>query len=67
MVQDFVLFTDNLEDENNPQKHFGLLLADDTIICLCCGGIVEPENYEIIERFGTEQIHYIDDILKENW
>lgn len=69
MVQDFVLFIDLLEDEKeeNKPRHYGLLLADGNIICLCCGGIVEPEDYKIIERYGTEQIHYIDEILKENW
>ena len=63
MVKDFVLFFDNLEE--HPEMHYGLLLADDNIICLCCGGIIEPENYTIITHYGTEQIHYIDEILTE--
>lgn len=61
MVQDFVLFRYDVEVET----FYGLLLADGNIICLDCGGIVEPEDYIIVERFGTEQIHYINETLKQ--
>lgn len=65
MVQNFVKFIDNFEESTI--EHFGLLLADGNIICLCCGGIVEPENYTIIEKYGTERIHYIDDLLNKHF
>lgn len=42
-----VLFRDLLEDDSDPQ--YGVVLADDTILCLCCYGILEQEDYEILE------------------
>ena len=62
MVKDFVFF----EDEEGI-GNFGLLLADDNIICLDCGGIVEPDQYTILERYGTGRIHYINDLLKADF
>lgn len=62
MVKDFVFFED---EEGN--GNFGLLLADDNIICLDCGGIVESDNYTIIERYGTERIHYINELLEQDF
>ena len=51
------------EDEN----HYGLLLNDDTIICLCCGSIMEKEEYTIIreERYiSTIEIALADYLEK---
>lgn len=62
MIKSLVFFKDNLEENSIP--HFGLLTADNNIICLCCGGIVEPENYTILEYCGTEDLCYVDEILK---
>ena len=63
MIKNLVFFVDNLEKDSIP--HFGLLTADNNIICLCCGGIVEPEDYTILEVYGTEQLCYVDKILKQ--
>lgn len=62
MIKDFVYFVDK---EGNSSH--GLLLADDNIICLDCGGIIEPDDYTILEYYGTERIHYINDLLKEHF
>lgn len=42
-----VFYRDLLEDDSDPQ--YGVLLGDGTILCLCCYGILEPEDYEILE------------------
>ena len=58
-----VKFKDLLED--NPEEHFGLLLSDDTVFCFCCGGILEKEDYEIIEKF--DGLAYLDETLKNHY
>ena len=42
-----VLFKDLLEDDATPQ--YGIVLEDNTILCLCCYGIIEEEDYEILK------------------
>lgn len=56
-----VLFKDLLEENSTP--HFGILLDDESVICLCCGGILEPEDREIIQKFNG--FSYLDETLKE--
>ena len=58
-MYNLVLFKDLSEDE--PVEEYGILLEDDTILCLCCGGI--SDNYEILER-PTTDIN-ISTLLKE--
>ena len=58
-MYNLVLFKDLSEDE--PVEEYGILLEDDTILCLCCGGILD--NYEILER-PTTDIN-ISTLLKE--
>ena len=41
-----VYFKDLLEDNSIPQ--YGILLDDENILCLCCYGIVEKGDYEIL-------------------
>lgn len=36
--------------EERREENYGILLDNGNIICLCCGGEFEPEDYEIIER-----------------
>ena len=43
-----VKFVD-LFEENNMIPRYGILLPDKTIICFCCGGVIEPEDYVILE------------------
>lgn len=31
--------------------HHGLLLENGNVICLCCGGVVEPEDYKIVKVY----------------
>jgi hypothetical protein len=56
-----VLFADTLEE--NPTPHYGILFDNGFILCLCCGGYVEPEEYEILEDF--KGFAYLDDTLKQ--
>lgn len=56
-----VKFRDTLED--NAPEHFGILFDNGFILCFCCGGCVEPEDYEIIEDY--KGFAYLDETLKE--
>jgi hypothetical protein len=59
---EIVIFHDILED--NADAHFGILFESGFILCLCCGGCVEPDDYDIIEHLGWK---YIDQTLLENY
>lgn len=56
-----VRFRDTLEE--NATDHFGILFENGFILCLCCGGYVEPEDYEIL--YDYEGFAYLDGTLKE--
>lgn len=58
-----VKFRDTLEE--NSDEHFGLLFEDGMILCFCCGGYVEPEDYEIIENYNG--LKYLDETLKQHY
>ena len=55
-----VRFRDTLED--NSEEHFGILFENGFILCFCCGGYIEPEDYEIIENYNG--FAYLDETLK---
>lgn len=56
-----VKFIDNLEDYSVP--HYGVLDKDGFITCWCCGGLIEPESYTILEIYNPQQI---DNFLLDN-
>lgn len=58
-----VVFNDTLEKSSD--NHYGILFENGFILCLCCGGYLEPEDYEIIEKF--DGFAYLDDTLKEHY
>ena len=58
-----VRFRDTLEE--NPTDHFGILFDNGFILCLCCGGYVEPEDYEIL--YDYESFEYLDETLKQHY
>jgi hypothetical protein len=59
-----VKFKDTLEENpKNSEEHFGILFNDGDILCFCCGGCVEFEDYEITENFNG--FAYLDNTLKE--
>lgn len=58
-----VRFRDTLED--NSEEHFGILFENGFILCFCCGGYVEPEDYEIIENYNG--FTYLDETLKQHY
>lgn len=58
-----VRFRDTLED--NSEEHFGVLFENGFILCFCCGGYVEPEDYEIIENYNG--FAYLDETLKRHY
>ena len=58
-----VRFKDLLEE--NSEEHFGILFDNGFILCFCCGGYIEPEDYEILENFNG--FAYLDNTLKEHY
>lgn len=56
-----VKFRDTLED--NADEHFGVLFENGFIMCFCCGGYLESDDYEILASF--DGFAYLDDTLKE--
>ena len=56
-----VYFRDLMEQDADP--HYGILFENGFILCLCCGGYLEPEDYEILEDF--DGFAYVDDTLKQ--
>ena len=58
-----VKFRDTLEE--NSDEHFGILFDNGFILCFCCGGYVEPEDYEIIENYNG--FAYLDETLKNHY
>ena len=49
-----VLFADCLE---GTEKHYGVLFENGFILCFCCGGYIEPEDYIIIEHCDWNNIN----------
>lgn len=44
-----VIFRDRFEDD----IHAGILLDDGNIICGCCGGLMEPEDFTLLHIYGS--------------
>ena len=51
------------EDLSTHETEYGILLDNNDILCLCCGGIVDKKYCEILER-PTTDIN-ISTLLKE--
>jgi hypothetical protein len=58
-----VIFKDLLEDD--AEEHFGILFDNRFILCFCCGGCLEPDDYEIIENFNG--FDHLDEVLKQHY
>ena len=57
-----VKFVDVLEDDNMVPR-CGILLPDETIICFCCGSIIEKEDYVILDK--NVSWRQLDDITRK--
>ena len=51
-------------DDDGETTTFGILNEDETITCLCCGGIFEKGEYIITEDFGNS-FCYLHEIMEE--
>lgn len=58
-----VKFKDTLEDDS--AEHFGILFDNGFVLCFCCGGYVEPDDYIIIENYNG--FDYLDEVLKNHY
>ena len=59
-AESLVRFRDTLEDQSD--ELFGIIFDNGYVLCLCCGGCLEPDDYEIIENFHG--FAYVDETLK---
>lgn len=57
-----VKFFDVLEEDNMVPR-YGILLPDETIICFCCGSIIEKEDYVILDK--NVSWRQLDDITRK--
>lgn len=48
-IYQLVKFVDLFEEENMVAR-YGVLQPDETVICFCCGGVIEKEDYIILDR-----------------
>ena len=46
------------------EKHYGVLFEYGFILCFCCGGYVDPEDYIIIEYCDWDKV---DETLLKNY
>jgi len=60
-AKEVVLFADPLE---GTEKHYGVLFENGFILCFCCGGYIEPEDYIIIEHCDWDKV---DKTLLKNY
>lgn len=51
------------KSDKSSKERFGVLFDNGFILCFCCGGYVEPENYEIIEE--TYDFRHLHETLKK--
>ena len=51
----FVRFYDTLEDDT--VENYGILLPNGNVLCLCCGGELEPEDYVILREIPWTNIN----------
>lgn len=42
-----IVFRDKFEND----VHAGIALDDGSVICGCCGGVIEPEDYTLIKEY----------------
>lgn len=59
-----VYFRDQLEDDVEKNEfHYGILNTDEnTVQCLCCGGVLEEGDYAIVSEWPD--MGNLDNILK---
>ena len=49
--------------KKDPEEHFGILLKNGSLICMCCGGILKAKEYKIIQEYDMDW-QLIDETLK---
>lgn len=54
-----ILFSDIEKD-----THLGILFENGWCLCLCCGGWLEPDEFDILEDYGG--FAYVEETLMGN-
>lgn len=57
MYTEFIIF----EDRESGETHTGIRIDKDGVICMCCGGYLEKEDYIFVRKLKWR--HRIDDLL----
>ena len=47
-----VVFRD-LNDKSG-EKHFGIKLGNNSLLCFCCGGLLKSKEYKVIQELETD-------------
>lgn len=48
----FIDLNDMAEVNEKPEENFGILFSDGSVMCLCCGGIFEPDDRKIVADYS---------------
>ena len=64
LAKSLVYFKDNLI-EGEHEEHYGILFEDNTVLCFCCGGVLEDGDYIILENY--EGFDNLDETLKKHF
>ena len=52
----FVKYNDLFEPDNNDHPHYGVVMPDGTLMCMCCGGTFEKDEYQVVEQIAWDSV-----------
>lgn len=52
--------------DKNSENHFGIKLGNNSLLCLCCGGLLKSKEYKIVEEYYTKWPE-IEQALKQQY
>ena len=52
----FVKYNDLIEPDNNDHPHYGVVMPDGTLMCMCCGGTFEKDEYQVVEQIAWDSV-----------
>lgn len=55
----FVKYNDLIEPDNNDHHHYGVVMPDGTLMCMCCGGTFEKDEYQVVEQIAWDSVQEV--------
>lgn len=52
----FVKYNDLIEPDDNGHPHYGVVMPDGTLMCMCCGGTFEKDEYQVVEQIAWDSV-----------